>query len=142
MATFFETRIRYSKVMENGKCKRVTERYLFDAESHTEAEAKIISKAPSLIGSDTPFEVTAVKKTKIESVHPWDNESQWWLAKTKITTLDERTGIEKKSYVYQLVEGDSIERAKEVYDREITQGAVADIELVALIDTDYMEVFA
>ena len=43
MHTWFECKIRYEKVMENGMNKKVTEPYLVDALSFTEAEARIIA---------------------------------------------------------------------------------------------------
>lgn len=44
MHTWFECKIRYEKVMENGMNKKVTEPYLVDALSFTEAEARIIEE--------------------------------------------------------------------------------------------------
>lgn len=41
MHAWFECKIRYEKVMENGMQKKVTESYLVDALSFTEAEARI-----------------------------------------------------------------------------------------------------
>ena len=41
MHTWFECKIRYEKVMENGMQKKVTEPYLVDALSFTEAEARM-----------------------------------------------------------------------------------------------------
>ena len=38
---FFEVRVKYDKMMENGVIKRVTEAYAVDAMSFTEAEARI-----------------------------------------------------------------------------------------------------
>ena len=48
MHTWFECKIRYEKVMENGMQKKVTEPYLVDALSFTEAEARIIEGDDSL----------------------------------------------------------------------------------------------
>ena len=42
MHTWFECKIRYEKTMENGMIQKVTESYLVDALSFTEAEARII----------------------------------------------------------------------------------------------------
>ena len=44
MHTWFLCKIRYEKVMENGMQKKVTEPYLVDALSFTEAEARIIEE--------------------------------------------------------------------------------------------------
>lgn len=42
MAKYFLSTVRYEKVMENGLQKAVSEQYLFDALSFTEAEARTI----------------------------------------------------------------------------------------------------
>ena len=42
MHNFYLCKISYEKTMENGQNKKVTEPYLVDALSHTEAEARII----------------------------------------------------------------------------------------------------
>ena len=48
MANWFECKVRYDKLQENGAVKKVTEAYLVDALSFTEAEARIIEE-------ETPF---------------------------------------------------------------------------------------
>ena len=44
MHNWFECKIKYEKTMENGLTKPVTEPYLVDALSFTEAEARIIEE--------------------------------------------------------------------------------------------------
>ena len=51
MHTWFECKIRYEKVMENGMNKKVTEPYLVDALSFTEAEARIIEEMTPFISN-------------------------------------------------------------------------------------------
>ena len=72
MHTWFECKIRYEKTMENGMQKKVTEPYLVDALSFTEAEARIIEEM-------TPFitgEITQTKKNRAQNcvLFPWDEE--------------------------------------------------------------------
>ena len=52
MHTWFECRIRYEKVVENGMQKKVTEPYLVDALSFTEAEARIIEEMTPFISGE------------------------------------------------------------------------------------------
>ena len=52
MHTWFECKIRYEKTMENGMNKKVTEPYLVDALSFTEAEARIIEEMTPFITLD------------------------------------------------------------------------------------------
>lgn len=63
MANWFECKVRYDKMMENGVVKKVNEPYLVDALSFTEAEARIIEEQTPFISGD--FSVSAVKRTKI-----------------------------------------------------------------------------
>ena len=44
MATWYETAVRFDKMMENGTVKKVTEKFLVDALSFTEAEQRTIEK--------------------------------------------------------------------------------------------------
>lgn len=66
MANWFECKVRYDKTMENGAIKKVTEPYLVDALSFTEAEARIIEEQTPFISGD--FTVNAVKRTKISEI--------------------------------------------------------------------------
>ena len=60
MHTWFECKIRYEKTMENGMNKKVTEPYLVDALSFTEAEARIIEEMTPFISGE--FTVSDIKR--------------------------------------------------------------------------------
>lgn len=49
MSTWFECKVKYDKMMENGMQKKVTEPYMVDALSFTEAEARIIKEMTPFI---------------------------------------------------------------------------------------------
>ena len=50
MANWFECKVKYDKMMENGLLKKVNEPYLVDALSFTEAEARIIKEMTFYFG--------------------------------------------------------------------------------------------
>ena len=54
MANWFECRVKYDKMLENGMQKKVTEPYLVDALSFTEAEARIIEEVSPFISGEFP----------------------------------------------------------------------------------------
>ena len=58
-ADWFETKIRYEKTMEDGSMKAVTESYVVDALSFTEAEASITEEMSMYISGD--FKITGIK---------------------------------------------------------------------------------
>ena len=55
MHNWFECKIRYEKVAENGMNKKVTEPYLVDALSFTEAESRIIEEITPFISGGLHF---------------------------------------------------------------------------------------
>ena len=104
MHTWFECKIRYEKVMENGMQKKVTEPYLVDALSFTEAEARIIEEMTPFISGE--FTVSDIKRANYSELFPSDEESadRWFKCKLIFITLDEKSGAEKKTSTQVLVQ--------------------------------------
>lgn len=138
MANWFECKIRYDKVMENGMVKKVNEPYLIDALSFTEAEARIIKEMTPFISGD--FSVSAVKRTKISEIFRDDTADKWYLAKVAFITIDEKTGAEKKSVSQMLVAGSDFRNAFDNF-MDGMKGTLGDFELVSLNETPLMDVY-
>lgn len=138
MEQLFETKIRYDKIQENGAVKKVTEAYLVDALTFTEAEARIIEEMTPYISGD--FSVVAIKRTKIAEVF-WNPEAEkWWTVKVNFITLDDKTGVEKKSASLILVQADDDASAREKFN-EGMRDTMADYEIAGINETNYLEVF-
>ncbi len=137
MAQYIEVTIKYDKRFEDGRVKRVSERYLADAMSLTEAEAVVTEKMKPYISGE--FVATVAKRTKIAEVAGCDCAA-WYLAKVAFTTIDERSGKEKRSVSQMLVGAESLGKA---YDTlvEHFRFTVADYELVSLSQTRIVDVF-
>ena len=73
MHTWFECKIRYEKVMENGMNKKVTEPYLVDALSFTEAEARIIEEMTPFISGE--FTVSDIRRANYSELFPSEEEA-------------------------------------------------------------------
>lgn len=71
MNTYFEVGIRYDKTMENGAIKKVTENYLLEAISFTEAESRAIEKLKAYTSGE--LSVISEKITNISEVVTTDN---------------------------------------------------------------------
>ena len=63
---WFECKIKYEKVMEDGLQKQVVEQYVVDALSFAEAEQRITEEMSQYISGE--FEVTDVKKAAYKEV--------------------------------------------------------------------------
>ena len=95
MATWFECKVKYDKLSENGQQKTVTEPYLVDALSFTEAEARITEEITPYISGE--FKVTAVKRTNTAEIFWDENGDRWYRVKVNFITIDEKTAVEKKT---------------------------------------------
>lgn len=139
MALWIETKVRFDKTMENGRVKKVTEPYLVDALSFTEAEARIIEEVTPFISSD--FKVSAVKKTNIAEIFRDDSGDKWYKVKVAFITIDEKSAAEKRKASYILVQASDF---KSAYDNFMDgmKGTMADFEIVAISETALMDVYA
>lgn len=64
--SWFESKVRYEKTMENGKNRKVVEPYLVDALSFTEAEARTIEEVTPFISGE--FSIMAIKRVAYDDV--------------------------------------------------------------------------
>ncbi len=138
MAQWIEVRARYDKMMENGSVKKVTEPYLADALSCTEAEARVTEELTPFISGD--FRISSVVTTKISEIF-WDaSGDRFYKVKVNFITLDEKTATEKKTAAYILVQASSF---KEAYDNFVDgmKGTMADYEIEAISETKLIDVY-
>ena len=138
MANWFECKIRYDKTQENGSIKKVTEPYLVDALSFTEAEARIIEEMTPFISGEV--DVNAVKRTKISEIFWDDSADKWYLVKVAFITIDEKTAQEKKSTSLILVAGNDFKGAYNNF-MEGMKGTMADFEIISITETPLMDVY-
>lgn len=138
MALWFECKIRYDRMQENGAVKKVNEPYLVDALSFTEAEARIIEEMKPFISGD--FSISAVKKTKIAEIFFDETGDKYYMVKYNIITLDEKSGTEKKVAVFALVQAADFDSALANF-RENMKGTLADFEIASIAETQIMDVF-
>ena len=134
----FECGIRYEKTLENGMQKKVTELYIVDALSFTEAESRIIGEMSCFISGE--FEVVSEKITNYSELVQSPDGDRWYRAKVVFKTLDEKTMNEKKQAQYYLVQAKDIDNAKSTLE-QFMHGTMADWELEALQETKIMDVF-
>lgn len=137
MAQWIETKLRYDKVTENGAVKTVTESYLVDAMSFTEAEARITEEMKSCISGD--FTVSAVKKAKLAEIIPSDGGGWWYKFRAMFISVNERTGAEKLTPHDFMIEANGVEEAIEIFKSEIH--LMIDYKITGITETPILDVF-
>lgn len=137
---WFECKIKYEKTMENGLVKKVSEPYLVDALSFTEAEKRIIEEiTPFMTGA---FEVADIKRARYAEFFetPEESADRWFRAKLTFITLDEKSGKEKKSSQNVLIQAADLRSAIARLD-EGMKGTMLDYIIASVAETAIMDVF-
>lgn len=138
MSKWFECKVRYDKIQENGTNKKVTEPYLVDALSFTEAEARIIEELTPYISGE--FDVASIKRANYAEVVPADDADRWYECKVEFVTLDERTASEKKTASRMLLADNDLHDAMSRFDNTM-RGTMADFNALCIKETPIMEVY-
>lgn len=117
---YFEVGVRYQKTTENGQNKVVTEKFLLDAVSFTEAE----------------------KITNISEVATTEDAAadKFYKVKMNIITVDENSGRERKTPQVVIIQAASVDDARKRFDTYI-KGRLTDVTLEAVSETKYMDYF-
>ena len=179
-ANWFICKIRYEKVMEDGLQKKVTEQYVVDALSFTEAETRITATMSTCISGE--FEVVEIDRCVFKEVffmglsekmtegdvedllkaakkgdkeagkeimnrdfdasvaHAASRDTSWYKSKVAFITIDEKTDKEKRTNVYYLVEGISLESARKNID-EVMGSTMIDYVICSVSETKIEDVF-
>ena len=137
---WFECKIRYEKTMEDGLPKKVSEVYVVDALSFSEAEERIIEEMSSYISGEV--EIVDVKIAPYREVFFADNNlaDQWFKAKLSFITIDERTDKEKRTSMMYLVNAGNISSAINNIG-EVMSGTMIDYVTTSISATKIFDVF-
>ena len=139
-AIWFECKVRYEKVMEDGKEKKVTEQYVVDALSFSEEEKRITEEMAAYISGE--YEITDVRKAAYKEIFFSDCETddRWYKAKLMFIIIDERTGKEKRSASTYLVQAATLDGAVKNIN-EAMQGTMIDYEKSNISETKIVDVY-
>ena len=140
MKKWFLAKIRYEKTDEKGMTRKVTELYLVDALSFTEAEARIIDNVKDFITGE--FSVTALKWESVSELFTSDKEcdDKWYKIKVAYITLDEKSGKERRTYAYMIVQSSDTANAEKRL-HEGMKGTLADYLVMEVKETQIVDVY-
>ena len=139
-AIWFEAKIRYEKMMEDGILRKVTETFVIDALSFGEAEKRILEEMASYVSGEV--EVCALKIAPYKEIFFADSDmaDRWYVAKLAFITIDEKTDKEKKTRVCYLVNAGNINAAIKNIE-EVMAGTMIDYDTLNVSETQIMDVF-
>ena len=136
----FECGIRREKMQDDGTRKKVTELYVVDALTFTEAEARVTAEVTPLTGGK--IAVASEKITNYSEVvtNAGPLADKWYKVKANFFTIDKRAGKEKKTPEYYLVQAADLDDARRRFAEHV-KGSVSDIECESVAETRITDVF-
>lgn len=140
VSKFFEVKIQYQKMQEDGKEKKVTEQYVVEAMSFTEAETRIAEEM--LPYTDGDLDVVSEKIAPFNEIFISENstDDKWFVSKVGFITLDEKTAKEKKQTFRYLVQAATSEHALD-YTKTMLNQCLSDYSIDSVQDTPTLDVF-
>ncbi|AND64779.1 hypothetical protein AX766_10445 [Flavobacterium covae] len=137
-ATWYECKVKFRKIDENGIQKVTTEPYLIDALSYTEAESRITQEMMSYLNEE--FKITNIKVANYAEIHPFENTDRWFRSKVSLIAYDEESGKERKTNLYLLVQANDV---REAYDNTqiAMKNTMGDYTIPAISESPIVDVF-
>ncbi|MCF8203266.1 MAG: DUF4494 domain-containing protein [Crocinitomicaceae bacterium] len=138
MNSWFTVKVKYTKQLENGTFKRVSEPYLLAAMTFTDAEARIYEELGSSIRGE--FQVTGIARTDLHDIFQYDDAEQWFKCKVTYDRIDE-DGEKAKTISQNFLV--SAAQVKEAYERieESLATLMIDFNVVSITSSPIVEIF-
>ena len=137
MTKFFECKVKFYKMTEDGVMKPVKETYAVDALSFTEAEARVTQHMQPYVAGD--MEVTAIRVANYKEYVDTAQGEKYFLVKYTLVTIDEATAKERRTNMFTLFRNEDIDHAKEMA-HEYMKGAMTDYEITSIKETPIVDV--
>lgn len=139
-AKWFETKVRYERQQDDGSQKKVTELYVVDALTFTEAESTITEEMSSYVSGE--FGITDIKPAAYGEIFfsDADADDKWYKTKLQFITIDEKTEKEKRSNVNYLVQAKTLQSAVN-HIEEVMGQTMIDYVIASINETQIMDVF-
>lgn len=138
MNNWFECKVTYEKTLENGVNKKVTEPYLVDALSFTEAEARIVEELKPYISGD--FTIADIKRARLSELFFFEEGDRFFKSKVQYISLDEKSGTEKRTSVQMLIQASDMDQAIAVLKAGM-KGTLADYQIASIAESPIIDVF-
>ena len=138
-AQWFVCKVRYDKQMEDGMQKKVTESYVIDSLSFTEAEERITEEMQNYILGE--FEVRDITLAPYSTIFFKDSPANYWYkVKVQFISLDEKTLKEKRSSSLYLVNAESLKDSVASISDSFGKSMI-DYVISSVAETNIIEVF-
>lgn len=138
MKTWYNCKVKHNKEADDGMLKQVTDSFLIDAVSYTDAETRMNDIGAQDFSGE--WAVTQITKTNIVEVIPSEEAETWFKCKVSYSTLDGDSEKEKKINTYMLVAALHIKQAFEMIEEHF-KGMLVPYDIPSITLTNIIEVY-
>ncbi|MFM8241672.1 MAG: DUF4494 domain-containing protein [Crocinitomicaceae bacterium] len=138
MNSWFTVKVKYTKQLENGTFKRVSEPYMLAAMTFTDAEARIYEELGSSIRGE--FLVTGIARTDIHDIFQYDDSETWFKCKVSYDKVDDEADKKKTITQNFLVSADTVKIAYERVQESLST-LMIDFNITAIAASPIVEIF-
>ncbi|MDO6737132.1 DUF4494 domain-containing protein [Wenyingzhuangia sp. 2_MG-2023] len=135
---WYEVKVKYSKIDDNEKIKTFNQPYLFDALTHTEAEARANEEMGKYLSEG--FKITRIKPANFSEIFPSEHGDRWFKAKVSLVVLDEDKGLEKRQNSFVLAQALDVKDAYE-WIQEQFEDTVSDYSIPSITESPIIDIF-
>lgn len=136
MATWYLAKIGFVQQDERGQNRKVTQQYLFDAVSYTDAEARAYAYCAEELQE---FKIESIRKQAFNEVFFIENNGEKWLrAKASYIIFEEKTQREKKVPFNFLMNANDVKEAYGILVEKL--GTVEDYVIDSIVTTGILDV--
>lgn len=135
MNNWMQVKVKYTKQLDNGAMKRVTEPYLLAAMTFTDAEARIYEELGTVIRGE--FHVVAIQRVEIHDIFAYDDDV-WYRAKVSYDSIDDDKS--RKVTNTFLVSAESVKQATERIQENLT-GMLSAYEIKSVVESPIVDIF-
>ncbi|MDB2697923.1 DUF4494 domain-containing protein, partial [Crocinitomicaceae bacterium] len=137
MNSWYTVKIKYIKELEDGRLKSVTEPYLVDSVSFTDAEARMYEEVGSQVRGE--FIITGITKTDYADIFYYDDCDDWYKCKVTYESMDADSGKSKKVSNNYLVTAANVHQAYERINESLSEMLVT-IDIPSIMLSPIVEV--
>lgn len=121
----FESKIKYSKIDESGKEKKVSETNLFDSITFGECENRTIEECSKHVTGITTESIVSIKRSRITKVIRSGVDGDVFFEVTIVWHHEQENGKIRKQPEYWMIENESIEKLLKELKDELKDSVVA-----------------
>ncbi len=139
MTTWFVCKVKYLKIDEQGNAKQITEPYIVDAVSFTDAESRIYKEMEQrILGAD--FTIADISRSNFEDIFYYEDSDILYKCKVTYSDLDTKNQKEKKVVKYMLVTANNIKEAYERLEDKLST-MVVPYEVPSIAVSPFVDIF-